>query len=385
MPAIGSIAKKLLQNKSLLREETLVGQVLSHFHAVEEVRKLEPLIESAEKTRLLTGTPLELMDHPVIALGKRTEGKITYGHELASDTLEHVRIRVSPEFEEPQYRYFRRLLAEDGTKVRMGEGHGLSASAWIETHEHGVARTVENGACDLKLCYPGYTGKPLDGKAHTISMVSSLGREFPQFHEVGPFVEKALDAARAEGIVGRVVNNSWSLGAGNAVASNAYLKARNIPSTAILGDAWGASHAVDYLSKPVNLKTILGSHAEAVRYAPPQRRAMLAQDVISIYPALEKDGAWLRQSLTAPGQAEWHKPAARWAGEKTGAFGKEIGDVVHLNVEDMEVVKKLGFLGNSHHRSNAILQLTRGDHVLVDAPHVSMGHQANRNAGPAMA
>lgn len=344
---------------ALVHEDMLIGTALSHFHAVKEAQNL---------------AKIALKENPIVSFGKKVEGAIAYSHNVTPATLEHACIRVSSKDTATKYRYFKRIHAADGTRVQSGQGHGLSASAWVETDTQGRV-LYRNGTCELKLCYPGYPREP--GAAQTQSMVSSLYAEFPQAREVGPFLDKVLEAAKAMHLpIGSVTNTSWSIGSANALASNLYFKHRGIPSIAMLGDPWRASDAIQTLSQRNHiLRSLLdGSQAEAVRYTRPQLLEKLTEDVISVYPATKTQaGAWQRTSGTAPGKYPIIKKILI-------PSDAPVGRVFHIDAGNMEVLAHERVLGNTHHRTNIIHHLaTNGDSALHEIVQVATRHSLGRN------
>lgn len=101
----------------------------------------------------------------------------------------------------------------------------FSASAWIETDAEG---NVIEGKTALKLCYNGYTGdmppSAKDSKAASAMAVKN-GEMNPQNKEVSEFVKTALAAATEEGEITNIDNYGHSVGASNALLSNAIIDA----------------------------------------------------------------------------------------------------------------------------------------------------------------
>lgn len=195
------------------RQEVIDGGLLVYLSSPQEAAKIAGLTVAGGK--------------PAVSFMKNGE----YQSEATDTSITQVRI-TSSEGE----RYFKKIASDSE----------LKATAWVETD---AAGNVAKDNCNVTLCYGGYTGKlPPDNGPDGQAIQNILaGNMNPQNALVPAFVEKALDNAKALGAVTEVTNYGHSMGASNAMLSNALSAKQVRNSDAVLIEPLRAKQAVPQL------------------------------------------------------------------------------------------------------------------------------------------
>ena len=180
-----------------VQENVIEGGLLVYCSSVTEASKLASLKNKA--------------GGPAIEFYK--DGK----YQSVADAESIKQVKISHDGKE---HYFRQIAVASGDSASS-----FAASAWVEIDAEGK---LVDGKTTLKLCYNGYTGSlpPSSSDPKAASALAVMHGEMnPQNKEVSEFVKKALAAAAEEGEITDIDNYGHSVGASNAMLSNAIVDA----------------------------------------------------------------------------------------------------------------------------------------------------------------